>query len=177
MPRPLHPDVNRFGNHLPDTPLVDDRHISDCRWDDCREAQMSDEIQLCEQHAWVTHMRLLDIIEGPRAGGIALPGATPVVYYLMLSATTLKIGTTGDLVRRVRSLRTDMQYVVAVEPGSYEVERQRHKTFAAERLGRREDFHLSDLLSDHIKNLRSTTYSDELLEMYVSLAHRPARPR
>ena len=40
------------------------------------------------------------------------PGRT-FVYYLALSPTTVKIGTTGDLLARMRGLRTSIQYVLA----------------------------------------------------------------
>lgn len=174
MARPLHSDPNRFGTSVRADRAVDDRHIPDCRWDDCRNPQMSDEILVCEFHAVMTHLRIVDMIEGPRTSGLRTD-ATPLVYYLQLAPTTVKIGTTGNLVNRVASLRSEMQYVIAVEPGSYEVEHKRHKAFDAERLGRREDFRLSPRLSAHIERLRAQTYSDELLIMYNDLAQRRSR--
>jgi hypothetical protein len=50
-------------------------------------------------------------------------------------------------------MRTDLQYVVAVEWGGRELERQRHLEFATERYGLREDFLLSDRLKAHIESL------------------------
>ena len=77
-----------------------------------------------------------------------------VVYYLMLSPVTVKIGTTRHLRSRMSSLRTDMQYVVALEQGGRELESERHRQFNAERRdSRREDFQLSAALKGHIDNL------------------------
>ncbi|AZS07340.1 hypothetical protein PP505_gp70 [Gordonia phage Dorito] len=97
---------------------------------------------------------------------------TPVVYYLMVGPATVKIGTSADLIRRIATLRTDMQYIVAVEPGSYELERQRHREFRAERINRREDFRLTERLRSHIEHLQANTYSDEMIAMHQDLATR-----
>lgn len=82
-----------------------------------------------------------------------IPTFPPFVYYLMLGPTTVKIGTTRDVTARVQQLRSELQYVVALERGSYEIERQRHLQFADERLGLKEDFRLSDRLKAHIESL------------------------
>ena len=82
---------------------------------------------------------------------------TPVVewvYYLMVSPATVKIGTTKSLSQRLMGLRTDAQYVVAIERGSRDIERKRHQQFATDRIGRRENFHLSDRLKRHIESLQ-----------------------
>jgi hypothetical protein len=72
----------------------------------------------------------------------------------MLSPVTVKIGTTANLRKRISSLRTELQYIVAVEPGGREIERQRHVQFKAERrYSQREDFELSDALKRHIDQL------------------------
>lgn len=75
------------------------------------------------------------------------------VYYLMIGPSTVKIGTTTDLKMRLRPLRTDPQYVVAIERGGRNIEAQRHEQFAQERIGKREDFQLSDRLKEHIEAL------------------------
>jgi hypothetical protein len=76
------------------------------------------------------------------------------VYYLMTGPSTVKIGTTRCLPKRMQSLRTDIQYVVAIEPGGQTLERRRHAEFAAERINpRREDFTLSENLKTHIDRL------------------------
>jgi hypothetical protein len=62
---------------------------------------------------------------------------------------------------------TNMQYVVAIELGGWELEHQRHREFSEERIGRREDFRLSDRLKVHIEALQPQR--DRLVE----LASRP----
>jgi hypothetical protein len=71
----------------------------------------------------------------------------------MIGPSTVKIGTTTDLKSRLNQLRSDPQYVVAIEPGGRDVERQRHLQFATERIGRRENFRLSERLKRHIDDL------------------------
>ena len=91
-----------------------------------------------------------------------LPEFQAYVYYLMLGPETVKIGTTRNLPDRVLQLRTEMQYVVAVEHGSFDVERERHREFAPERIGSREDFRLSERLKAHIESLMPKR--DELIK-------------
>lgn len=77
-----------------------------------------------------------------------------VVYYMMVSPVTVKIGTTTKLRQRMSGLRTSAQYIVALEPGDMNTERERHQQFKAERRDpRREDFELSDALKQHIDSL------------------------
>ncbi|MCA4754804.1 GIY-YIG nuclease family protein [Mycolicibacterium fortuitum] len=75
------------------------------------------------------------------------------IYYLMLGPATVKIGTTRNLTDRVAQLRSEIQYVVAIERGSFDVERKRHLEFEAERISSREEFRLSDRLKIHIESL------------------------
>lgn len=77
------------------------------------------------------------------------------VYYLMVGPATVKIGTTRCLPKRIKQLRSELQYVVAIERGGRETEKSRHNQFADERRPgpRREDFMLSDRLKDHINSL------------------------
>lgn len=84
-----------------------------------------------------------------------------MVYYLVLSPVTVKIGTTINLRQRMSALRTEMQYVIALEPGGRELERKRHLQFKDERRGHREDFTLSDALKRHIDEL--APHRDEIL--------------
>lgn len=83
------------------------------------------------------------------------PERTSVVYYLMLSPTTVKIGITTNLKLRLSSLRSELQYVVALEIGDRQLERDRHLQFAADRRPgpRREDFRLSPALKRHVDQL------------------------
>jgi len=90
----------------------------------------------------------------------------PFVYYLMVAPSTVKIGTTTNLPQRLSQLRTDLQYVVALELGGRDVERDRHLQFARERIGRREDFALSGALKMHIESLQPRR--DELATLATS---------
>jgi hypothetical protein len=125
------------------------------------------ELQVCRKHAleiaayineivrdiqrgWITPTDDDWPVPEPLIKGVPAPHPPSYVYYLMLGPTTVKIGTTYRLAERIRSLRTDLQYVVAIERGGRDVEKIRHKQFAAERKGKREDFRLSDALKAHI---------------------------
>lgn len=82
------------------------------------------------------------------------PPVTEWVYYLMVAPSTVKIGTTRAFAQRINGLRTEVQYVVAIERGGRDVERKRHQQFACDRIGRRENFKLSDRLKQHIESLQ-----------------------
>lgn len=90
-----------------------------------------------------------------------VPDEPAFVYYLMIGPETVKIGTTRQLATRMEQLRTEMQYVVALERGSYELERQRHREFADERIGKREHFRITPRLRQHIAEL--VPQRDELM--------------
>lgn len=123
---------------------------SNCAWTGCPNPP-HEQMPICFVHAYKVHRTIDDLLsEDPPAK----PSNPPVVYYLALSPTTVKIGTTTDLAMRVRSLRTNLQYVLAVEPGGRDVERARHEQFAADRISRREDFRVSEALEKHINALR-----------------------
>lgn len=125
--------------------------MGDCLWDGCRNPS-HDGLPICFVHAYLVHRQIDDLLtENPPAKS----SDEPLVYYLALSPTTVKIGTTTNLPQRLTALRTEMQYVLAVEPGGRDVERMRHQQFAAERIGRREDFRVSDALQAHIASLIS----------------------
>ncbi|OFB37960.1 hypothetical protein BA059_16825 [Mycolicibacterium sp. (ex Dasyatis americana)] len=116
---------------------------------------------MCFMHAMLisrAYDELLDAHTNPKP----LP-RDPFVYYLMVGPETVKIGTTKDLNRRLCGLRTEAQYVVAIERGSFEVETERHRQFADERIGRREDFRLSDRLKAHIEAMQPDR--DRLVEI------------
>lgn len=72
-----------------------------------------------------------------------------VVYYAEVGGGNIKIGTTVNL--KMRQERLYMN-VLVTEPGSYDVEHQRHEQFAEERI-RGELFRPSDRLMRHIKKL------------------------
>jgi hypothetical protein len=121
---------------------------SNCIWSDCRNPPHA-EMPICFAHAYLVHREVDELLVDTK------PPApkTHLVYYLAISPNTVKIGTTTDLIGRMRGLRTDVQYVLAVEPGGRDVERQRHVQFAADRIGRREDFRVSEALQMHISQL------------------------
>lgn len=137
-------DANRFRPRIPPR----------CAWRDCDEMRF-DDTPVCIAHALIVKDRVQEQLK-QSAANIA-PWTPPqfpsYVYYLMVGPATVKIGTTANLPQRLGAMRTDVQYVVAIERGGFEVERKRHRQFAAERVGRREDFILSDPLKAHIDSL------------------------
>jgi hypothetical protein len=147
-----------------------------CIWRDCN-AQQAEDIPVCLDHglriaAQIMHMmrsrdeKPADAAEWPSDEEYWALGEPPqhFVYYLMISPTTVKIGTSRQLWQRIRSLRSEMQYVVALERGGRELERRRHLEFADERRHKqREDFELSDRLKQHIDALQPQR--DELVRI------------
>lgn len=75
------------------------------------------------------------------------------VYYIRIH-DHVKIGYTVNLRQRLIQLRVDDDAVLATEPGGRELERQRHREFAAERVSRREDFNPSRRLLAHIESVK-----------------------
>lgn len=74
-----------------------------------------------------------------------------VVYYLRFG-DRIKIGTTGNLPKRLASTPHDA--LLGVERGGYALERQRHVQFAEYRIrARSEWFHVHDALLVHIEGL------------------------
>jgi hypothetical protein len=136
----------------------------DCVWPECRNPAHPG-WAICFVHGLSVSREMDIILATPTDLPLSAP-KTPLVYYVALSPTVVKIGTTTNLPLRLKGLRTDLQYVLAIEQGSHTLEAQRHHEFAAERLGRREDFRVSDRLQQHINHLQSDTYSDEVLAMY-----------
>lgn len=83
--------------------------------------------------------------------------ATPdggVVYYVRIE-DYIKIGWTSKLRSRMRELRVDAHTaLLAIEPGTKELERQRHVEFANDRIHNlRENFNPSPRLMDHTREL------------------------
>lgn len=138
-----------------------------CTWGGCKEAQFYS-TPVCIRHA----MMIASLFNGLVPEVFNEPEDAPsevfkprhYVYYLMIGPATVKIGTTRCLPRRLSGLRTDLQYVVAIERGGVQLERSRHLEFAKERIPgtRREDFTLSDRLRAHIESLMETR--DEIIE-------------
>lgn len=92
------------------------------------------------------------------ARAAAEAAAVHVVYYVRLGANHIKIGTTGDLHRRMTELRVvNTTNLLAAEPGDATVEKQRHEQFRKWRYhGRhREDFAEAPDLLEHIRRVRA----------------------
>lgn len=81
-----------------------------------------------------------------------------VVYYARLGANHIKIGTSGDLPRRMVELRVvNASNLLAAEPGGYDLETQRHDQFRKWRYSKRkEDFGEGPDLLAHIAEVRAT---------------------
>lgn len=74
-----------------------------------------------------------------------------LVYYVQIG-DYIKIGHSARLRRRYTTLRADR--LLAIEPGGPEVERERHRDFAAERIDlKRENFRPSERLLEHVASL------------------------
>ena len=141
-----------------------------CCWPGCSEPQYPP-LPLCIAHALTTAQCVRDRLATPKSEPEPQPGLAGYVYYLMVGPATVKIGTTKYLTSRLNNLRTDLQYVVAIELGGRSVERERHRQFADERIGRREDFRLSDRLKAHIDALGPQR--DELIKAATTYPLQP----
>lgn len=151
----------------------------DCSWDECKRPRYFD-MPVCREHAWLIHERHQRVERARRRRelleqGPPTPFGNSMVYYLMLGPRRVKIGYALRLKERLASLRMDPQYVVALERGARDLERQRHAEFAAERIdGRKEDFELSDRLIAHVTDLQPMR--DELMQIALNpLLHPPQR--
>lgn len=87
--------------------------------------------------------------------------ARSVVYYVRIGRH-IKIGTTTNLLARFQSFHVEDEALLATEPGSYELEKQRHTEFADERIGRREMFTPTLRLIAHIDAVRAEHGDPEL---------------
>lgn len=159
-----------FGNHAnrfkpPDADVAPPDGPG-CIWLACPHPRYAD-LQVCFAHGlFITgrFRKLMDDYIGDEPP--QLPVFQPFVYYLMLSPITVKIGTTRDLPNRIKQLRSEPQYIMAIEPGDQKTERQRHLQFAAERISKREDFTLSERLKAHIDLLQPQR--DQLIQQALS---------
>lgn len=82
-----------------------------------------------------------------------------VVYYIKLDSKTVKIGTTKNLLHRLKQLCRKTDEVVAIEFGGRETERLRHAQFGYLRNGRTERFTVDDHLMAHMTKLRNLAAS------------------
>lgn len=75
----------------------------------------------------------------------------PLVYFIR-NGNRMKIGTTTDLKRRIRTLALREDNVALLVNGDQRVERGYHKQFAALRVGRTEWFAYEGALADYVTN-------------------------
>ena len=78
-----------------------------------------------------------------------------IVYYLKTDDEHVKIGTTADIVERLRKLKADWSDVLAFELGSYDLEAERHRQFSHIRVDGCERFRLKPELVQHITDRRA----------------------
>ena len=76
------------------------------------------------------------------------------VVYFIRDGDLIKIGCTRNLKSRRRAFTSDLDAILAVTPGSFELERETHERFAAARAQRREWYHPTPDLIAHINDLR-----------------------
>lgn len=74
----------------------------------------------------------------------------PAVYY-MQTGNPVKIGTSSNVLSRIEALRPER--LLALEPGGYDLEAERHRQFAASR-SHGEWFRLTDELASHVEAVR-----------------------
>lgn len=75
---------------------------------------------------------------------------THVVYYVALIGDRIKIGTTSQLVKRLKEMRVRDEDVLALERGGRLLEMDRHRQFDHLRIGRSEEFKRAPDLEQHI---------------------------
>ena len=155
--------------------MMEGSRFDRCRWVGCH-ASCVDEIELCHYHfrligetfiekrsIWgATAMAQRSDQREQERAEMAAKQITredwyrnrSVVYYVRLG-DQLKIGYTIHLSARVSQLRVGPDALLAVEPGWRDQEALRHRQFADERQGRRENFNPSRRLLAHVDAVRS----------------------
>ena len=145
-------------NHEQSCP-IERRHGDPCH----RPINTDMPVPVCTEHAlevyrWVSkelaraveiddsahHVRL-DAAAMRRASGDA-----DLVYYVQLPGNLIKIGYTSNIVIRLRDLAATRDDVLALEPGGFDVEQERHRQFTHLRWRRTERFHDAPELRAHI---------------------------
>lgn len=79
-----------------------------------------------------------------------------VVYYVRIDERTVKIGTSRNLLQRLKQMCRRPDDVLAIEFGGRDLERQRHQAFRHLRQGKTERFRVSADLLAHIREVRSS---------------------
>ena len=130
-----------------------------CVWPKCAAEKISYDMPICDGHRRLVGISFM--AENVRVAREVMEQAPPpepapprpsFVYYVRIG-DHVKIGFTTRLRQRLSDLRVDHENLLAVEPGGRELETQRHREFAAERVGKRENFNPSPRLLAHIKAL------------------------
>lgn len=142
--------------------------VLSCCWPGCSIEATSLAIPLCYKHFSYVGVRYIAageeerkaerLAEQIRLGEAATArreraAAKSVVYYVR-TGRYIKIGYTANLRDRLHTLRLHPTAVLATEPGGRRLEAQRHAQFAADRIGRKEDFAPSLALMEHIRELQ-----------------------
>jgi hypothetical protein len=161
--------------------VVITKQAATCRFGDCKDDCFAG-LPVCFVCALMIGKFMRDLMhledESPMLGPDepAEPALRPerqaFVYYLMLTPTTVKIGTTRDLKSRIGQHGSELQYVVALELGGRELERHRHDQFPMERHGVREVFTISAALKRHIESI--APQRDDLMRLAVGEIRQPA---
>jgi hypothetical protein len=100
------------------------------------------------------------------------PDMLGVVYYIRINGQ-VKIGYTSNLTQRSRHYPPGSE-LLAVEPGTRELEARRHRQFSRDLARGREWFHESDTIRDHVTALVGEFGKPDAL-MYQYTAHEAAR--
>lgn len=90
----------------------------------------------------------------PRPKKPSAPEASENVVYYIRHGGRIKIGTSNNFKRRLAVLPHDE--VLALEPGSYDLEAKRHSQFHSSRIRRTEWFVTTEHLSEHIAHVRDS---------------------
>lgn len=113
------------------------------------------QVTLCEHHMSLMRQELTEVVE------VKIKEPRPIpnhwVYYATNGGDWIKIGTTMDLHKRMAQLSTmrDRWKVLAVEPGSYDQEKRRHRQFKEMRRPGTELFRVNDVLLEHVETVRA----------------------
>jgi hypothetical protein len=132
----------------------------ECCWPGC-EVVPHPELPLCGEHiaevVVVAGDAVTALLAAPSAPAPRRPQADPVIYYVQIAPDVIKIGTTGNLRKRLMALRVEPGAVLVTEPGGEPLERMRHAQFKHLRLGRWENFRAEPDLLSHVEMLRAHT--------------------
>ena len=131
-------------------------------------------VPLCVKHLQKAYLYVKDLVDAhePEVSGDP-PGrqlAPTVVYYIRFG-DRIKIGTSGDVWTRVRQLPCDR--LLAIEPGGFDVEHERHVQFKAFRLNANSEwFRDCPEIRKHVNALRRQ-YGDPVENRYPPSATAP----